>query len=131
MAGELADGLPDAIRRAVRHNKVPRELHEDLWRLADRLQPLAVAIRRNAGKLPQLATRTALATEQAAVAGAEVSTTPLTLVDHFRDALFPCWSLRGCTVTSLPTCWDPLWVPALGPRTDTCAGTSYGYLRCP
>lgn len=71
-AGELAEGLPEAIRRAVRHNKVPRELHEDLWRLADRLQPLAVAMKRNAAKLPQLATRTALATEKAADAATEV-----------------------------------------------------------
>jgi hypothetical protein len=71
-AGELAEGLPEAFRRAVRNNKVPRELHEDLWRLADKLQPLASAIARNAGKLPVLATRAAAATEQTADAASEV-----------------------------------------------------------
>lgn len=100
VAGQLAEGLPDAIRRAVRHNKVPRELHEDLWRLADRLQPLAVAIRRNAAKLHQLATRAALATEQTAEAGAEVSTSlrlaEKNIATKCYTGMFMCWALRGC-----------------------------------
>ena len=72
--GKLAEGLPRALRRAVRLNRVPDDLKPDLLFLAQLLDPLVASAKAAAPDMPRRAREAARKIHDNEAQAYEVST---------------------------------------------------------